>query len=260
MKAARLFTRWQKRRRALDRELPCLVTRVRRRGRTEDIHQVRVTARKLRLFNRIAPGSPARKAARGFRDWSRGVATATDAVRDLDVTLEWLAEQTDAETVVRAVTARRAACLRSVRQELRPFPPQLSLAVDRPDAKGRPARRLRRRLRRLRDRLIQRAREDADRFFDLAPEDQHDFRRGIRRWRYLRELEVPARRLESDRLFQRLLSLQGVLGDRQNLHLVELTLHRLDSTPDVRRLAMQARRAGGRLRSRLRKELAWLKA
>ena len=108
--------------------------------------------------------------------------------------------------------------------------------------------------------MARRARKDARRFFDLTLEAQHDFRRGIRRWRYLRELEVPAQRLEGDALFNRLLSLQGVLGDRQNLHLVELTLHRLEPTPEVRRLAAQERRAATRLRIRLRGQLAWLKA
>ena len=260
MKAARLFARWHKQKSVLSRELALLVGRARRRGRSDDIHQVRVTARKLRLFSRIAPGPQARKTARDFREWSRGIAMATDAVRDLDVTLEWLAQQPDAEAVVRTLTDRRAACLRSARQDLRPLSRQLSLALDQSGDQARPARRLRRRLRRLRERLARRARKDARRFFDLTREAQHDFRRGIRRWRYLRELEVPAQRLEGDALFNRLLSLQGVLGDRQNLQLVELTLHQLEPTPEVRRLAAQARRAATRLRIRLRDQLAWLKA
>jgi CHAD domain-containing protein len=259
MNRGTLFRRWKRQQGRLLMALGKVMGRVRRRGEAEDIHELRVVVRRLRQLVRLGAGWYGRKTAVEFRDWSRLVASATDRTRDMDVTLEWLATEVHAEGWVERVRRLRAGCYRQAKARLVALPKGMAEALSAPPGGRRHEVRLERRLKRLQAKLEERLRRSAPHFFRLSGEEQHDFRRVVRRWRYLRELASPKPKLGRDRLLRWLLGLQGVLGERQNLQLAQATLMRFRGVRGVdgmrRRLLGEIKRC----ERRIRKELGWLK-
>jgi CHAD domain-containing protein len=258
MKPARLFRRWCRQQAALLKDLVRLLRTCRVHGTAADIHQLRVVTRRLRQVVRLGAAWYGRKATRTFRDWSRSVSLATDALRDADVTLEWLASQSPQSPIASRMTRDRARQYRQARRRLPPIPLRLRQVLSRPVGGRKHEQRLHERFGQLQIRFQERLRRQAPRFFKLPLEDQHDFRRLVRRWRYLRELELPSKQRAKDDLLRRLFDLQSVLGERQNMQLVRQTLSQLGSAPEAATLRVRLELEIRRLERKIRVSMRWL--
>ena len=98
MNAAKLFQRWRRRLAKLEAALPGLLRGARTEGAPEQIHQLRVGLRRMRLLTRLGEPVLGRHAVATFHDWSRQVSDSVGRVRDYDVTLEWLAQHPEAKS------------------------------------------------------------------------------------------------------------------------------------------------------------------
>jgi CHAD domain-containing protein len=230
VKPAKLFERWRDQQARLLKQLVRLIRRTRDQGSDEDVHELRVVSRRIRLLTRLGAAWYGKELSRAYRDWSRGLALSTDRLRDLDVALEWLGKKAAAEATVRALRGRRRRIWRMRRRHLHPLPAGLRRALSDTRRTAKREQRLARRCAKLTSRLETRLRADAPRFFKLRIEAQHDFRRLVRRWRYTRELELPDRSHRRDTRLAWLLRLQEALGERQNLLLADAAMAALPAS------------------------------
>jgi CHAD domain-containing protein len=256
MNTAKLFHRWKRKQAGYLDDLVRLVNASRQRGAPDDIHELRVTSRRVRVLVRLgAPGFP-EPVCRDFRQWGRDVAAATSRIRDLDVAREWIEPQPGSVAAVREILRKRRRAWMAARRRIRSIPRALHRALSHPAGGRRSAERLARRSRKLRTKLRERVLADAARFFTLSPEEQHEFRRIVRRWRYLSELEQTRPESTAGTLLRRLLAAQEALGERQNLLLADQILAELptvEGTPVLReRLAIARRGWETRIRKALR--------
>jgi CHAD domain-containing protein len=228
MKPKKLFRQWQRRRQELQTALRTVVRQCRRHGDAEQVHELRVTLRRLRLFVRAGRPLLDERAVAHFRTWAHGVSRLSSPVRDLDVAIEWLVNEPRAATATRLCQRARDRLWLKVRPRLPPLPQGLLAAVGRiTQAESEAtARRLAKRVNKLERRYEAAARTALPRFFSLANEDQHEFRRTLRWWRYLRELSLPPRCCPRDRLLGSLVAAQETTGDRQNLALAMTAVRR----------------------------------
>lgn len=230
--------RWRRRHGKWLAALPELVRQSRRRGGAEELHQARVTLRRLRLSVRLGRAMFPASAIVRFRSWAAQVARATSPVRDLDIAIEWLRAAKAGPALVKECLGRRNSVWRRRRALLVPPPHRLPAHLM---AQGGEMKRwaaaLAKRHARMEARCREYLRTHLPRFFQLAEEDRHEFRRRVRRWRYLREQMLPTRILEKDVLCQRLLAVQEALGEIQNLDLVASALQRF--SPSTERAELQ---------------------
>ncbi|HNQ90597.1 MAG TPA: CHAD domain-containing protein [Verrucomicrobiota bacterium] len=259
MNAEARFQRWHRRKRRLLSQLPDLVRQARRTGAAEQVHLLRVSLRRLRLMVRLGrPLLPA-EAVAAFRHWARGISKATSRVRDLDVALEWLQLQPDAAELIPRIQLHRERVWRRVRPRWCLLSVRWRRALERqPKTKGHSGR-LARRIGKLERRYERAVRAGATRFFAMAPLAQHEFRRTLRWWRYVRECVLSRSRASRDGLIKKLLAAQEATGDRQNLMLaadaVRLCARWVRLRPTATRLSgsvdraqkIQARRIRGAL-------------
>ncbi|MBM3878603.1 MAG: CHAD domain-containing protein [Verrucomicrobia bacterium] len=224
MKAERLFARWQRRRQRLLQATDLLIRQCQADGTPDHVHNLRVTLRRLRLLTRLGRPLLDRRATAAFRIWARRVSKATSPVRDLDVACEWFAVRPAAARLLDRGLARRASLWQRARNRVRSLPARTRAALERVEHGRRRSARLARRLSRLESRLSGHTQRFRPRFFRLAEEEQHEFRRRLRQWRYLRELALPRQEHETDRLLRRLVRAQEATGEAQNLRLAEAVL------------------------------------
>jgi len=102
------------------------------------------------------------------------------------------------------------------------------------------------------------ARAALPRFFALTPLDQHEFRRSLRRWRYLRELSLSRRRQSEDPLLHTLIEAQEATGERQDLMLALVALDRHCRRVSATELKDRLEREQLRQTAKIRKSLAAL--
>lgn len=237
MKPSKLFRRWREQQVILLADLQQHLRRVRRTGQPEEVHQLRVVARRLRLLIRLGAAWYDEDTVSRFREWSQKLSVATDPLRDLDVAIEWVAARTPpAPTTIAELQRQRDQLWRQSRQQLPPFLQRLLPALAAPEGGRKHELRLHRRCARFTRTLRSRSEKNAPRFFELDLPNQHDFRRLVRRWRYLRELELPERRHRKDPTLRQLLRLQDALGTRQNLLLARDVLRHLPRNAETRKL------------------------
>jgi CHAD domain-containing protein len=217
MKFDRFFQRWQRRRGRLLTEAQARRRAAVRRGEAGEIHVLRVVLRRLRLLVRVGRPLFAPHTVNAFQDWARGLARTTGAIRDLDVTLEWLATRPEADPALTArIQARRDRLWAKARRNWRPLPARVSAAVRQPQRGDKAAACLLRRFNRIERRLQAGLQASLPHFFKLSPDEQHAFRRYLRWWRYLRELRLPRRKQVGDRLLASMVALQEATGSHQN--------------------------------------------
>jgi CHAD domain-containing protein len=252
MKPVPLHRRWRRRRERLLAGLHQLLEDCRQAGTVAQVHLLRVTLRRLGVLVRL--GAPLFTAGvrAGFRTWARRVADATSAVRDMDVALEWLAQSPTTGEAAGSLLAKRAKRIRAARSALKPLPAAVLAGIVGVRGGGRDAERLARRFAKLESRYEEHVRCRIGRFFRLDPEARHEFRRTLRWWRYLREIELPRRRQTSDRLLKRLLAVQEAIGDQQNRVVTRNALTTVPALPN----AVALRRALDREEMALQKEIA----
>lgn len=233
MKPERLAHRWKRRHRQLLDELAVQLRRTRQRGEAEAVHALRVALRRLRLSLRLGKELLDGERRERWRAWARQISRATSPVRDLDIAVEWLlTNRANPALIQEGRRLRELAWRRRRRQVTLPPPRGLLPRLRRVSEREAGPRSLLRRFRRLEARYRDHLRAQLPRFFKLAEDERHEFRRTVRWWRYLRELGVPRKKLKRDPVCRRLLPVQEALGELQNLALVQATLDRLSASPE----------------------------
>lgn len=216
MNTDKLYRRWNNRLAKLQKELKQEWKLCRRTGEEESIHRLRVLLRRLRLYLGLGRPALGRAEVERFRSWSREMSDAVGLVRDCDVAIAWTREQPAAEAVCARLIERRGRLWNQARPKLKRRLDVPRRARSRGRRKGQPAKRLFNRFARLFENAL---REILGFRFHLDPADLehwHEFRRDLRRLRYLRELWLPFRAHKQDALLRKLLHLQDLLGEAQN--------------------------------------------
>jgi len=237
VKAQRLLRRWGRRCAKLAEEIRGLAGQCQAAGGAEQVHELRVALRRLRLYVRV--GRRVLKGAVGSElgRWARAVAQASGPVRDYDVTLEWLQQKPEGAALAGQLQARRNRLWQRRKATVSAFPAAVIEGIKAVQKKSKPADRLARQFAKREARLQQGVRGQLARFFELEAPEQHEFRRLVRWWRYLRELTLRKGEASADVLLKRLIRLQEALGERQNLAIAAAILGRI--RPATQTLALR---------------------
>ena len=210
-------------------------------GNPRQIHRLRVVLRRFRFWVRVGkPWLPTAPRER-FEAWGRRVAALTAEVRDRDAAHDWLRSKRAGAGILRGFEVERTTAWRKQRRRMRPLTPEMldRLGVTAIVKEG--GRRLRRRIRKLEQRFEDELARDLPRFFKLGPAEQHEVRRVVRRWRYLREMVASPAEKKRDRMLGALLEVQDTVGNRQNL---QLAMDFLEKRPPVGKPLVRLLRSG----------------
>jgi CHAD domain-containing protein len=255
MNTDKFFRRWRRRYLKLLERQWVLLNLSRIEGRPEQVHDLRVTLRRLRLMLRLAGPSLDQESTRAYRAWSRRVADATSPLRDHDVTLDWLANQPHTKPLVTILEARRHDLWKACRQRLKPPKTAVRLRMAKVRSGRKASRLLDRRYRRRMKQLHAQVATALPRFFGLNIEERHDFRRALRKLRYLRELVLGKRKRRRDKLLLTVDSLQSAMGNYQDLRIAEAILSSLRDPVPAPTLIRLLRRHQTRGESAIRADL-----
>jgi len=242
MKPQNFFCRWKRRYLKLLHKQWMVLRQSRREGTPGQVHELRVTLRRLRLLARLGEPLIDKTVANEYRRWSRVISTATSRLRDYDVTLEWLKGQSGAEEIVEKLQVRRDRLWRIQKARLTAPTAKIRSRLSRIKAGRKDVGRLRKRFLKRFDRLQSETFKGIPRFFELGLEDRHAFRRSLRRLRYLRQLALSRKRQASDDLLKSLIRPQVAMGEFQNLVVAEEIIGHLKRTPTSLRLVDTLRR------------------
>jgi CHAD domain-containing protein len=236
MKAKTIYRRWKRKTSRHLSNLPQLLRLSQKQGEPEQIHQLRVALRRVRLAVRVAAPLYHGPVIHEFREWSRRELDAAGPVRDYDVTIEWLRNRSASGELIDLVAARRRRSFKTFQSKLRPLSERLEKQFG--DFDHGPHK-----LARLRKRFLKQLRshqeyifQGSSRFFTLEVPEQHAFRRAVRRLRYLRELGVARRKQKDDRLLQQLARLHETMGEYQNRIVAARLFHRFKQSTEVNRV------------------------
>lgn len=220
MKSQALSRRWARRYRRLETEQWRLLRRSRTRGQTEDIHELRVTLRRLRLLLRVGRPAFERHRLDEYLGWSRRVSAATSRLRDLDVVIEWLSHEQVAPELIEPLVGRRRRAWRVASRGFFPPASPVRRAMAKPRTGNQVRSALNRRFQKRWSDLEAAVRDRLADFFELAIEDRHALRRQLRNLRYLRELKLSRKKQARDPLLRRIMQTQVAMGELQNLWIV----------------------------------------
>ena len=251
MNRDKLFEHWHRQYRRLLKRQQLLLKQSRTQGLPEQIHELRVILRRLRLMVRVSAPLLNRGAAQRYRRWSRRLTNATSHLRDFDVTLEWLASQKTDSLFVQTLEDRRRRLWKMARRRFLPPPPEVHLAVRRLETNKRGRQKLSHRYPERFARLHARAITQIPRFFAFDEADRHAFRRTIRLLRYLREFALTDRQRKQDPLLKALSRPQAAMGEYQNVILARQIIDTIESPAPPPAL----RRALDRAMSRWQREI-----
>lgn len=201
-----------------------LRSKCRREGRAGDIHDLRVVLRRLRLFASIGTPCLGKRTVRDFRLWSRRLSDAIGPVRDLDVTLDWLESPSGMDERQHELAARRSGMWARSRSRLVPIPRKLAKALHQTGRGTRDAESLLRQFRRIQSGLSLELRSALSSALSSGPQRQHDFRRSLRRLRFLREAALSRDESSKDPWLVLLVELHEALGHRQNARVIRYWL------------------------------------
>jgi CHAD domain-containing protein len=232
-----LYRRWKKRYvRGLENVAAHLKS-CRKTGDAKAVHGLRVAIRRTRLLALMGRAVIGRKRVTGYRQWAQGLADALSPVRDYDVMIEWASQVCRDPEFARELAKDRALAWRDARKALQARPPieLRELRCLKPGGKRH------RKVAAHYEKIATATREiidiDAAGFEELDPSARHDFRRAVRRLKYLQELEKKPEQAE------RLKGLQMVLGELQNAQAIqELISNAGKRSSHARRLLRHAKR------------------
>jgi len=243
MNRDKLFEHWHRQYRRLLKRQQVLLRQSRTQGLPEQIHELRVILRRLRLMVRVSAPLLDRSAAQRYRRWSRRLTNATSHLRDFDVTLEWLASQKTNPRFTQTLEDRRRRLWKMARRRFLPPPPEVQSAVRRLETSKRGRQKLSRRYPERFARLHARVITQIPRFFAFNEADRHAFRRTIRLLRYLREFALTGRQREQDPLLEALSRPQAAMGEYQNVLLARQIIDTIESPappPALRRALVRS--------------------
>jgi len=213
----RFFRRWHRQYRKLFNEQWTLLRLSRLEGTADQVHELRVTVRRLRLMLRVAGPLLKKVDTTQYESWSRKILDGTSTLRDYDATIEWLQTQPDTAQVLQTVNRDRSRLWRQAKAKVIRVRPQIHSRLARFELNHRGKVRLEKRfhdhVKRLED-AVTSAAQDLPSF---GPEERHVVRRKLRRLKYLKEIGLPKRKQRADRILKWLIRLQNAMGDHQNL-------------------------------------------
>jgi CHAD domain-containing protein len=220
MPKRKFYRRWKRRFEAGLAEVKTLLAKCLRAGDPESIHNLRVTLRRARMLALVGTPVLGKAQATGFRQWALKVTAALGGVRDYDVILEWLNIHSPAPKRDQLLRQNRVRAWRLTRPKVLALSPiqWKQLRRWKPSAvrPGKLGKRFSKQCASIRASLD----KDAARFHHLDEAALHDFRRRLRRLRYLRELALSRREQKSDPALGRLVMFQEALGEVQNCSVV----------------------------------------
>ena len=217
----KFYRRWKRRFRDGLGQTQQLLAQCLRAGDPETVHDLRVTLRRTRLLALVGAPALGKDRSTRFRQWALKLSTTLGRARDYDVMLQWLEQH--------SIDARRAPALHKERSRVwRQTRPKLlalsrlqwnkSLQCESSAAKHR---KLRKRFLKQVSKHRQVLRQTAAHFNSLNPSGRHEFRRILRRLRYLRELALRRPEQASDRRLKCLIAFQEALGEMQDCSIVD---------------------------------------
>jgi CHAD domain-containing protein len=199
-----------------------------------EVHELRVALRRARLLARLGAHSIGRARAKQFRDATRNLLDLLDSVRDCDVALDWLRDVQASASLIKKLQIRRDRLWRSTKRRLQL--PATKLAID-PRAKG-GAKKLDRRLVKLTSATAKRCQKTVKSGSEIPTPALHELRRVVRRWRYLRELQLTAHGIRRDPRLRLLIRVQECLGALQNAEVILDQLKTMGRSEELRRLRL----------------------
>ena len=254
MRKAKFYRRWKRRFLAGVARVENLLGQCLRNGEPDIVHDLRVALRRTRLLALVGTPVLGKVSARDFRQWALKLATALGPVRDYDVTLEWLKAHSPG-TRERLIRQRRARTWREARLKAKAVTAPEWKELRKPNsATARPGR-LREKFHKVQSQICDALDRDAPQFDQLDAACRHEFRRALRRLRYLRELELSRREQKSDRRLKRLIAFQETLGEAQNCAVVRAVFSQ-NSAPSPAELVNLAKAQEQRWLARAQRHLA----
>jgi len=152
-----------------------------------------------------------------FESWSHHVLNTTSRLRDCDAALEWLTSRVEAGMVSQKLARRREKLWRQACAAISPLPGATRQKLARTSLTPRQKVQLEERFEKHSSRLEKSIRIHTPRFLQSKLDDQHRFRRKLRRLRYLREIALPRRQHHEDPWLSVIIPLQTATGECQNL-------------------------------------------
>ena len=190
----------------------------RKTGSAEAVHELRVAIRRTRLLALMGRPVIGRHRVLEFRAWTQRLADALSPVRDYDVMIEWVKQASQNGEFVHGLEEDRKGAWRKARKTLQRVPPENWPELGRLKPSDRKRRKLAARYKELASATRELIDTDVACFNRLDSTARHDFRRAVRRLKYLVELnKKPARWKELEKL-------QGGLGELQNAETVKSLL------------------------------------
>jgi CHAD domain-containing protein len=216
----KFYRRWKRHFLSNMQRVDKLFAKCRRTGDAEVIHDLRVTLRRARLLALVGTQVLGKAPVRQFRQWALDVATALGRVRDYDVIQEWLRSSVPGEQPDRTLKMTRQRVWRLTRPALKKLPRARRRDLVSWKSSDVKPRKLRDKFLKERERIRAALTHDAARFQELNTDGRHQFRRILRRWRYLCELLLSRGEQKADRNLKGLIEFQEALGEMQNCTVV----------------------------------------
>jgi CHAD domain-containing protein len=217
MKTVKLWRSWLRALKQLHQSVrterrACLET-----GEAEAIHRFRVRLRRLRTYTRLGREALGEGNVATFRAWGERVSDASGTTRDHDITLAWLKRRPEYAGLLQTLASERAQLWETARRRLAGFRRFASAGLQVRYAGRKAQKALLKRYAKLFGEARQQVHDFNASLRTGSPEAAHDLRRGLRRLRYLYELQVDKAGLKKDLFLKRLNAVQDTLGEAQNL-------------------------------------------
>lgn len=253
-----LYRRWRRRLLVLQAKIAGLLEECRATGSEECIHDLRVAIRRARLYAQVGRALLRKDTVKRFDLWGRALNKRIGPVRDCDVCLNWLASVPQSTDAIELIHEERVRLWDRASKKLPPgrFANQ-GAAVFRKRGKDL-ERKLDSRYRRALKAITSAVENAVPRARQMSSQELHDLRRVLRRWRYLRELGLPARTQRRDPGLSWLNSAQDALGEAQNLQMSMELVRKILPASTQDRLIARALSQQARWITRARREVARL--
>lgn len=207
----------------------------RKTGGAEAVHALRVAIRRTRLFALMGRAVIGRKRVTAYRQWAQDLADALSSVRDYDVMIEWAHKVCRDPEFAGELAKDRAEAWQEARKALRAPEPVEWRALRCLKAGTKSRRKVAARYKKMARATREIIDVDAAGFEQLDSSGRHDFRRAVRRLKYLQELD------KKSKPSAELARLQMVLGELQNAQAIREML-RSSHPGRTRGLLQQAKR------------------
>lgn len=237
MNAKRLHRRWES---SLAAKLEAISALLRRRRplSAPEVHDLRVALRRARSLADVGARTLGKSKARRFRNAARAALNALDQLRDCDVALDWLRLAGATEATVNKLKQRCGRLWLAAGRRLKPG--ALGFG-EMPNGGKTEAKKLAVRLEEHLAAVARLALKTVQRAPEIPIKELHELRRVVRRWRYLRELQLAPREIRRDRRLKTLIQVQEALGALQNDDVILAQLKSLGRAKELQQLRASLR-------------------